>query len=56
MAWQGLSAEASVGDEQGGGEESREDTERVARAAGGRQTGGRSRHTWSPWARLCAHM
>lgn len=39
MAWQGLSAEASAGDEQGGGEETRQDTERVARAVGGTADG-----------------
>ena len=38
-AWQGLSAEASAEDEQGGGEETRQDTECVARTAGGAADG-----------------
>ena len=55
MAWLGLSAETPVVDEQGGGE-NRKYTEHVARAAGGAADGWQSRYTWSPWARLCAHM
>ena len=57
MAWLGLSAEASAGDEQGGGAQSREDTERMARAAGGGADGRQTQVHVVPagWA-VCSHV